>query len=36
MFFYQGAVVRWPETHEEGMREVNNYAKYLKKIIKKI
>ena len=36
MFFYSGATVRWPQTRDEGMREVNHYASFLKQIVKRL
>ena len=36
MFFYQGGAVQHPHHRDESIREVNNCAKYLKRILKKL
>jgi Ser/Thr protein kinase RdoA (MazF antagonist) len=36
MFFFQGASIRYPQSKNEGLREVNSNAKYLKLMLKKI
>jgi len=36
MFFFQGGALRYPQVRDEAKKEVNNYAKYLKRILKKL
>lgn len=36
MFFYSGGAVRHPQHREESLKEINTYAKHLKRILKKL